>query len=366
MTNDFNLTKVAQLRGVEVLNINEWPLAKPVVRRRGDEVVISRRQGVQQGVAPRRRTRVVVDKARKLRKTITRRHRCADDRRQDDLRPLREAGRGGGARAGSGTEQSTAAGRRSRRCLPSWGARSSLSGDQSLYRCARNDELLSTLVDRTGTAHWCARHGRGDPDDDRRAFERSGLERLTPGRTYVFVCNHQSIYDIPILFWGLPFQLRIIAKASLGRVPFIGWHLRRSGHMLVDRSRPDRTRILGWASHLTTNGLSYSSFRRARAASMAGGAVQGRQLPLALDPPENVPISVSAGHKCSRQAGKYPGTVRLIVHDRPRHDSLTVFDASDSRAVRPICADRRPTSIGRRRLRAVHARACSAAVLRQA
>ena len=87
-----------------------------------------------------------------------------------------------------------------------------------------------------------------------------GLERLQPGTTYVFVSNHQSIYDIPVLFWSLPFQLRIIAKESLGHFPFLGWHLRRTGHMLVDRSRPDRTKIFGWASRLTSQGLSLIVF----------------------------------------------------------------------------------------------------------
>lgn len=66
----------------------------------------------------------------------------------------------------------------------------------------------------------------------------SGLEQLDRNRTYVFASNHQSIYDIPILFASLPFQLRIIAKNSLGRIPFLGWHLGRTGHLLVDRSKP--------------------------------------------------------------------------------------------------------------------------------
>ncbi len=68
----------------------------------------------------------------------------------------------------------------------------------------------------------------------------------------MFVANHQSIYDIPILFWSLPYQLRIIAKESLGNIPFMGWHLRRTGHMLVDRKRPEPTRIirLGRAAHV--------------------------------------------------------------------------------------------------------------------
>jgi 1-acyl-sn-glycerol-3-phosphate acyltransferase len=65
-----------------------------------------------------------------------------------------------------------------------------------------------------------------------------GLERLDPTRSYVLASNHQSIYDIPIVFASVPLQLRIVAKASLGRFPFLGWHLQRTGHLLVDRRHP--------------------------------------------------------------------------------------------------------------------------------
>jgi 1-acyl-sn-glycerol-3-phosphate acyltransferase len=66
----------------------------------------------------------------------------------------------------------------------------------------------------------------------------SGLDRIDPSRTYLFISNHQSIYDIPVVFWHLPYDLRIIAKESLGSFPFIGWHLRRTGHVLVRRNKP--------------------------------------------------------------------------------------------------------------------------------
>ena len=65
-----------------------------------------------------------------------------------------------------------------------------------------------------------------------------GGESLDPRQSYVFAANHQSIYDIPILFASLPLQLRIVAKASLGSIPFLGWHLRRTGHLLVNRKNP--------------------------------------------------------------------------------------------------------------------------------
>ena len=67
---------------------------------------------------------------------------------------------------------------------------------------------------------------------------RRGVDRVERNRPYLFVANHQSIYDIPVIFWYLPFQLRIIAKESLGSFPFIGWHLRRTGHVLVRRDNP--------------------------------------------------------------------------------------------------------------------------------
>jgi 1-acyl-sn-glycerol-3-phosphate acyltransferase len=111
----------------------------------------------------------------------------------------------------------------------------------SIYTIACGSiSLLSTVVDRTGdVAHRCARawawlilRTSGV------RVTVNGLERLDRSRSYVFAANHQSIYDIPIVFTALPFQLRIVAKESLGRIPFMGWHLRLAGHLLVDRSRP--------------------------------------------------------------------------------------------------------------------------------
>ncbi len=63
-----------------------------------------------------------------------------------------------------------------------------------------------------------------------------GLENLDPKETYVLVANHGSYMDIPALISVLPLQFRFFAKKSLYRIPFLGSHLRRAGHLPVDRS----------------------------------------------------------------------------------------------------------------------------------
>ena len=100
--------------------------------------------------------------------------------------------------------------------------------------------LLSTLFDRSGNfAHRCATAwARAILATTGVRVRVQGLAHLEPQRSYVFAANHQSIYDIPIVFASIPFQLRIVAKESLGRIPFLGWHLRRAGHLLVDRKNP--------------------------------------------------------------------------------------------------------------------------------
>jgi len=63
-----------------------------------------------------------------------------------------------------------------------------------------------------------------------------GLEKLDPSASYVFVANHASFMDIPAILSRLPFQFRFFAKKGLFKIPFLGTHLKRAGHLPVDRS----------------------------------------------------------------------------------------------------------------------------------
>lgn len=62
-----------------------------------------------------------------------------------------------------------------------------------------------------------------------------GKERLDFSRPYVFLSNHTSYMDIPTLFAHLPVTFRIMAKSSLFKIPFLGWHLERTGNMPIGR-----------------------------------------------------------------------------------------------------------------------------------
>lgn len=65
-----------------------------------------------------------------------------------------------------------------------------------------------------------------------------GLDRIDTSKAQVYVVNHLSALDIPLLYAYLPFQFRILAKKELFRYPFMGWHLRRSGQIPVVLENP--------------------------------------------------------------------------------------------------------------------------------
>lgn len=100
--------------------------------------------------------------------------------------------------------------------------------------------VASSLLDSRGRVqHACARTwSRMILWTSRVRLRVSGLENIRPGVPYVLCVNHQSHMDIPIVLAALPFQFRFAAKKQLFRYPFLGWHLRRSGHVPIDRENP--------------------------------------------------------------------------------------------------------------------------------
>jgi 1-acyl-sn-glycerol-3-phosphate acyltransferase len=74
----------------------------------------------------------------------------------------------------------------------------------------------------------------------------SGRERLPAGQTVVLVANHQSLGDILVLF-GLFRHYKWVSKASIFRVPLLGWNMRANDY--VGLVRGDRASIAAMMDH---------------------------------------------------------------------------------------------------------------------
>jgi 1-acyl-sn-glycerol-3-phosphate acyltransferase len=62
-----------------------------------------------------------------------------------------------------------------------------------------------------------------------------GLEKIAPDGSYVFVSNHLSYMDTPVVLANIPVQFRFLAKRGLFQIPLLGTHLARAGHIPVPR-----------------------------------------------------------------------------------------------------------------------------------
>lgn len=63
-----------------------------------------------------------------------------------------------------------------------------------------------------------------------------GMENIDPSGTYVFVGNHQSHLDVPIVFSLLPMTVRFFTKKELFKIPLFGWAIAAVGMIKIDRS----------------------------------------------------------------------------------------------------------------------------------
>ena len=66
-------------------------------------------------------------------------------------------------------------------------------------------------------------------------IEVVGLDRIRPGTPFVYMSNHESFLDGPILFAVIPRLVRVILKKEVFRIPIIGLSMRVVGFVPVDR-----------------------------------------------------------------------------------------------------------------------------------
>ncbi|HMA65589.1 MAG: lysophospholipid acyltransferase family protein [Fibrobacterota bacterium] len=149
----------------------------------------------------------------------------------------------------------------------------------------------------------------------------SGLEKLQKNKRYVFIANHQSGLDIPVLYAGLNRLISFIAKKELFYIPIFGWGMVVVGHIWIDRSnaRKARDSIMRAVKHLQKAQVSLILFPEGtRSADGSIGEFKKGSFSLALQAGvEVVPVAI---HDTMKSLPKNsllitPGTIHVDVCD---------------------------------------------------
>ena len=100
-----------------------------------------------------------------------------------------------------------------------------------------------------------------------------GLEHIDPSTTYVYMANHQSMFDILSLLGYLPVQFRWLAKMELFQIPLFGYSMARVGYISIDRSnRKAAFKSLQEAAQKISQGVSVVVFPEGTRST--GGQIQ--------------------------------------------------------------------------------------------
>ncbi|WP_437682476.1 lysophospholipid acyltransferase family protein [Sorangium sp. So ce131] len=99
---------------------------------------------------------------------------------------------------------------------------------------------------------WWARKVLEDADVD---LIVRGREHAAGTRPFVVMSNHQSLFDIPVVFRAIPGRLRMVAKTELFRLPVFGQAMKAAGFIRIDRSdRVQATASLQVGAAMLQNG----------------------------------------------------------------------------------------------------------------
>jgi 1-acyl-sn-glycerol-3-phosphate acyltransferase len=146
-----------------------------------------------------------------------------------------------------------------------------------------------------------------------------GAENADSSRTYVVVCNHQSQYDIFLVYGYLKLDLKWVLKAELRKVPGVGIGCEKAGHIFVDRGNPEQTRkAVSGALERVGDGVGVLFFAEGtrsqdgKLKSFKKGAFRvatSQQLPV-------LPVTIIGTRDVQKPKSMmiFPGKVRMVIH----------------------------------------------------
>jgi 1-acyl-sn-glycerol-3-phosphate acyltransferase len=150
--------------------------------------------------------------------------------------------------------------------------------------------------------------------------ETVGLEKIDPARTYIYMSNHVSNLDPPILLPLIPRRTSVMAKKELFSYPILGKAMRLGALVPVDRGNRDAgIAAVREASKVLQQGISMSIFVEGKR-SFDGKLLPFKKGPFYLAVQNNVPvvpITIVGTHYVmpKRRFAVKAGTAKIIFHD---------------------------------------------------
>jgi 1-acyl-sn-glycerol-3-phosphate acyltransferase len=147
-----------------------------------------------------------------------------------------------------------------------------------------------------------------------------GMSKIMDNQSYVVVANHQSTYDILVLYGYLPLDFKWVMKIELRKVPFIGFACEKMGHIYVDRKNRqasikamkearqklvDGTSVVFFPEGTRSHGNQLRPFKKG-----AFRMAEDLQLPI-------LPVSIDGADRVLPSGGLLitPGKITLTFHD---------------------------------------------------
>jgi len=171
----------------------------------------------------------------------------------------------------------------------------------------------------------------------------SGKEHIDTSKTYIYVANHESLYDIPALFNKLPVFVSFLAKKELKKVPFMGWAMMASGYIFIDRSNREKAKEslqkAGEEIKSGKNAIIFPEGTRTKTGKM-GLFKRGAFLLSKETGIEIIPISIKGARECLA-SGSYkirPGKIQINIGSPispNNYENITVEEFAN--VVREVC-----------------------------
>jgi 1-acyl-sn-glycerol-3-phosphate acyltransferase len=150
--------------------------------------------------------------------------------------------------------------------------------------------------------------------------QAEGLEKLDPSKTYIFMSNHTSNLDPPVLLPLIPKRTSVMAKKELFRYPILGETMRIGQLVPVDRgNREAGIAAVRAAAEVIRQGVNMTIYVEGKR------SFDGKLLPFKKGPfylavecgVPVVPVTIVGTHEIMPKArfGITPGTARVIFHD---------------------------------------------------